>query len=180
MIFDSLYDLIRLIVVGTLSYLMLVAILRVSGKRTLAKMSAFDLVITVALGSTFASAILSSEVALTEGVGAFLLLCSLQYCVARLSVRSARFQNLVKAQPSLLFFRGHFQDPILKQERVTREEVFAAIRGSGVPRLDAVDAVVLETDGSFSVLTGAAGQDLTTLENFRGTDGPVPSSNQPS
>lgn len=168
MIFDSMYDIVRMVVVGSLSYLALVVLLRMSGKRTLAKMNAFDLVITIAFGSTFASAILSTEVSLSEGVGAFALLCGLQHGVARLSVLSERFQTLVKSQPSLLFFRGRFEDERLKSERVTREEVFAAIRAAGAPRLEDVDAVVLETDGSFSVLTGAAGRDLTTLENVIG------------
>ncbi len=168
MFFDSMYDLVRIIVVGSLSYLALVVLLRTSGKRTLAKMNAFDLVITIAFGSAFASAILSSEVSLTEGVGAFALLCGLQYGVARLSLWSGRFQNLVKSKPSLLFFEGKFEDHRLRRERVTREEVFAAIRAAGAPCLEDVDAVVLETDGSFSVVTGAAGRDMTTLENVRG------------
>ena len=170
MIFDSWYDLLRLLVVGTLSYAALVLLLRTSGKRTLAKMNAFDLVITVALGSTFASAILSSDVSLTEGVGAFALLCGLQFLVAWLSTRSGRFQGFVKSQPTLLFFRGRFQEDRLRQERVTREEVFAAMRSSGASIVSDVDAVVLKTDGTFSILTGAAGTDVTTLDYVQGRD----------
>ena len=167
MIFDSWYDLLRLVLVGTLSYAALVVLLRTSGKRTLAKMNAFDLVITVAFGSTFASAILSSEVSLSEGVGAFALLCGLQFLVAWASTRSERFQDLVKSQPAMLFFRGRFLEADLRRERVTHEEVFAAVRASGISALSNVDAVVLETDGTFSVLSGAAGGEVTTLDNVR-------------
>lgn len=99
-------------------------------------------------------------VSLTEGVAALALLCGLQFVVAWLSTRSGRFQNLVKSQPTFLFFRGKFLDAILKSERATREEVYAARRASGASDLSIVDAVVLETDGTFSVLTGALGRIL--------------------
>ena len=170
MIFDGWHDLLRLIVVGTLSYGALIVLLRTSGKRTLAKMNAFDLVITVAFGSTFASAILSSDVSLSEGVGAFALLCGLQFLVAWLSTRSERFQDLVKSQPTLLFFRGRFMADRLRRERVTKEEVLAAMRAAGTSDISTVDAVVLETDGTFSVLTGSADDQVTTLGHVQGYD----------
>ena len=76
------------VVVGTCSYLSLLVLLRVSGKRTLAKLNAFDFVVIVALGSTLSSVLLSSDVALAEGVTAMVLLVGLQFLVAWLSVRS--------------------------------------------------------------------------------------------
>ena len=79
MVFSSWAGLLRVLIVGTLAYVALVLLLRVSGKRTLSKMNAFDLVVTVALGSTLATVILSKDVALTEGVTAFALLIGLQF-----------------------------------------------------------------------------------------------------
>lgn len=67
MFFDGWTGLLRVLVVGTLAYAALVLLLRVSGKRTLSKMNAFDLVVTVALGSTLATVLLSRDVALAEG-----------------------------------------------------------------------------------------------------------------
>src|SRR5690554_5806016 len=86
--FEDWSGLIRVIVVGTLAYATLVISLRVSGKRTLSKMNAFDLVVTVALGSTLATVILSKDVALAEGIAAFVLLIGLQYIVTWSSIRS--------------------------------------------------------------------------------------------
>src|SRR5690349_19324476 len=106
MFFDTWYDILRIGVVGTVAYAGLVLFLRTTGKRTLSKMNAFDLVVTVAFGSTFASAILSSDVSVSEALVAFALLCALQFAVAFLSLRSERFQRLIKAQPTLLFYRG--------------------------------------------------------------------------
>lgn len=77
MFFDNWLGLVRILVVGTLAYLALVMLLRVPGKRTLSKMNAFDFVVTVALGSTLATVLLSETVALVEGVTAFMLLIGL-------------------------------------------------------------------------------------------------------
>lgn len=73
---------------GVLSYTALVVLLRTSGKRTLSKMDAFDFVVTIALGSTLASVMLSKNTSWAQGVVAFGLLITLQYAVTWLSVRS--------------------------------------------------------------------------------------------
>jgi len=168
MLFDGWYDLGRILVVGICAYAGLVLFLRVTGKRTLSKMNAFDLVVTVSLGSTLASTLLSSEVSLSEGLLAFALLCLLQYAVAYASVRSPRFQRLVKADPSLLYFRGSYLTAMLRAQRVTEEEVLAAVRSQGIAKMTAVEAVVLETDGSFSVIAGSASGPVETLRFVHG------------
>jgi uncharacterized membrane protein YcaP (DUF421 family) len=160
-IFDSWQGVGRVILVGTLAYLALLVILRMSGKRTLTKMNAFDLVVTVALGSTLATIVLSKDVALVEGVVAFALLIALQFVVTWLSVRSQRVRQLVKSEPTLLFYRGQMLEETLYEQRVTEEEVRAAIRAEGKGQLAEVEAVILETDGSFSVL-GNEGQAATS------------------
>ena len=93
---------------------------------------------------------------MSEALVAFALLCALQFAVAFLSLRSERFQRLIKAQPTLLFYRGAFIEAELRKERVTEEEILAAMRGSGAASASDVDAVVLETDGSFRVISGVA------------------------
>src|ERR671917_23739 len=106
MFFDSWAGLGRVAVVGVVAYVVLVLLLRISGKRTLSKMNAFDLVITVALGSTLATVLLSSSVALVEGLLAFALLIFLQFAVTWLSVGSSAFRAFVKNKPKLLFYEG--------------------------------------------------------------------------
>ena len=169
MFFDSWLGLVRVLVVGSLAYLGLVLLLRVSGKRTLSKMNAFDFVVTVALGSTLATVLLSKDVALAEGIAAFALLIGAQYLITYLSVRSRALKRLVKSEPSLLFYDGDFLADAMRRERVTREEVLAAVRQQGKPSLGQIGAVVLETDGTFSILTSlAADRARSTLQNVRG------------
>ena len=155
MFFDSWMGLLRVVLVGILAYFALVLMLRISGKRTLSKMNVFDLIVTVALGSTLATVLLSKDVALAEGVLALALLILLQFLVAWSSVRSATFSKLVKASPRLLFSGGEYLPGAMRSERVTEAEVLAAMRASGMTNIDDVGAVVLETDGSFTVLSKA-------------------------
>lgn len=121
MFFDSWAGLGRVLVVGTLAYLALIVILRGTGKRTLSKLNAFDFVVTVALGSTFATILLSKGVALAEGVLGFALLAGLQYVVTWLAVRSPQFRRTIASEPSLLAHAGVFLDGALRRERVTRD-----------------------------------------------------------
>ena len=152
MFFDNWGGLARVIVVGVLAYVALVALLRISGKRTLSKMNAFDLVVTVALGSTLATILLSKDVALLEGIVALGLLIGLQFVLTWLSVRSSTVDRFVKSEPTLLYHRGRFLRSAMRRERVTEDEVRVAIRGAGLAALESVEAVVLETDGSFTSL----------------------------
>lgn len=166
MFFNGFDALIRVVIVGVLAYAALILLLRVSGKRTLSKMNAFDLVVTVALGSTLATVLLSKDVALLEAITAFVVLIGLQFLIAWSSVRVAQVRRLIKSEPALLFYKGQFIDHALKYERVTHDEVRAAVRSQGAGEMAAVDAVVLETDGSFSVIKASA-QSMTSLDGVR-------------
>ncbi len=171
MLFNSWGDLGRVLLVGTLAYAALVLILRISGKRTLSKMNAFDFVVTVALGSTLASTILSEGTSLAEGVLALALLIGLQFAITWLSVRSSAFQSLIKAKPTLVYYRGGFLEDAMTEQRVTTEEVRSAVRKQGLSQMEAVEAVVLETDGTFTVLEGMEGDERhDALANVAGAD----------
>ena len=152
MMFDSWLGILRVLIVGPLAYVSLVVLLRVSGKRTLAKLNAFDLVVTIALGSTFATVLLSKSVPLAEGVTGMIVLVALQYAVAWLSVRSSTISGLVKAEPSLVMRDGAYLDAALKAQRLTHGEILAALRAAGLAGPEGVASVILETDGSLSVV----------------------------
>ncbi|MBA2271013.1 MAG: DUF421 domain-containing protein [Chthoniobacterales bacterium] len=169
MFFESWSDLGRVLVVGICAYAALIVMLRVSGKRTLAKMNAFDFVVTVALGSTLATIVLSKDVALAEGLLALALLIGLQWVVAWLAVRVTAWRKLIKSEPRLLAWRGELNEAALREERMSPEEVYTAVRASGHASLAEVEAVVLETDGSVSVV-GSSPDDSkpSALQSVRG------------
>ncbi|WP_369678742.1 DUF421 domain-containing protein [Planococcus faecalis] len=104
----TLTSFIRIVTVGFLAYVGLIILLRASGKRTLTKLNAFDLVVTVALGSTLATILLDSSISLLEGMTAFALLIFLQYLLTFFSVHSKWVNNVIKSEPRLLFLDGSF------------------------------------------------------------------------
>ncbi|MGF1549779.1 MAG: DUF421 domain-containing protein [Sphingomonadaceae bacterium] len=170
MFFDGWPDIVRVSLITLCAYAGLIVILRVAGKRSLSKLNAFDFVVTVALGSTLATVLLSKEVSLAEGVLALALLAGLQYLVTRLSLGFSWFRGLVRSDPALLVEKGRYLEEMMKRERVTRGELDQAIRNEGIGRIEDVDAVVLETDGSFSVIRAGEGGELTSLRSVHGPD----------
>jgi uncharacterized membrane protein YcaP (DUF421 family) len=166
--FDSWASLGRTALNGVVAYFALIAFLRISGKRTLAKLNAFDLVVTVALGSTLGAVLTSERLPLANGIVALALLIALQYGVAWTTMRNAWARRVIKSEPVLLLYRGRLIPEALERARIARDEVLAAVRGAGQLRLAEVGAVVLEADGSLSVLPEArAPLDATTLEDVR-------------
>lgn len=165
--FDSWESIVRTLVIGVLAYVLLVVLLRVSGKRTLSKMNAFDFIVTVALGSTLATVILSKDVALADGVLAFTLLVGLQYVITYLSARSSKVSKLVKSSPALLVYRGKMLEIAMKKERISKDEIFAIVRERGFSDLEKIDAVVLETDGSLTVIKEVKDIDTPTMSQVK-------------
>jgi uncharacterized membrane protein YcaP (DUF421 family) len=152
MFFDSFDDLLRVLVMTGLAYAFLIVAVRASGKRALSKMNAFDLVVTVALGSTLATILLNSQVALAEGALGLALLVALQFVTAWASVRFRSVRRLVRAEPTLLLRDGRLLHAAMTRQRVTADEVRQAIRTQGIGAVEDVRAVVLETDGTFSIV----------------------------
>jgi len=165
---DSWSDVGRVAAVGAAAYVSVVVVLRVSGKRTLAKLNAFDLVVTVALGSTLATILLNSDVSWSEGVTALALLAGLQAAVAWLTVHRAGARAVVTARPTLVWRDGRPVERALVQQRVTVDEVRQAVRATGTGDLGQVAAVVLESDGTLSVIPRSQAGDWSALEGVAG------------
>ena len=171
MFIDGWYPVLRIVVVGTLSYIAVVGLLRYFGKRALSKMNAFDLVVTVAIGSALASAVVSKNVTLVDGVVAFVLLLVLQRTFAALAIRLGWVGRYLKAQPLLIVYRGVILWDAAKKEQLGNIEILGGIRSKGIAAVEDVLAMVLEPDGSFSVIpiSAAPGTKLpTSLQDVKG------------
>lgn len=166
MFFQGWQGIVRTLLVGVLAYVTVVLFLRVSGKRTLAKLNAFDLVVTVALGSTLSAILLNQNVALAEGVLALALLILMQYLVASASVRSETFARLVRSNPRVLLRDGEFCREAMQRERITEGEILSAVRANGGTEAGDAALVVLESDGTISVISGddASASDTDRLD----------------
>ena len=169
MLFGSWTSLGNTLLAVLITYPLLILVLRLGGKRTLSKMNAFDFVVTVAIGSLVASTVLTGT-PVVNGIAAVALLVGLQALVTWLSVQSNRFEALLKSRPTLVFHGGRFLEDAMRRERVTREEIRTALRTSGVSQVEGVSAVVLESDGTFSVMEAVKSGKAEALAGVRGTE----------
>ncbi|MEW5813286.1 MAG: YetF domain-containing protein [Actinomycetota bacterium] len=171
--FDNWADVLRVVAVGAAAYVTLVVVLRVSGKRTLAKLNAFDLVVTVALGSTLATILLNADVSYLEGASAFALLAALQFAAALISSRCRYGRLVLTSRPTQLLAQGRFDEAALRGARVSEAEVRQAVRASGYGDLSEIAAVVLETDGSLSVISLGQQGDRSAMADVHSGSSPV-------
>jgi uncharacterized membrane protein YcaP (DUF421 family) len=144
----------RIVVVGTLGYLWLLSLVRLTGQRTLSTMTAFDFLITVTLGSAFGRILTAREVAVSDMLVAFVLLVALQWGLAVLRHGNGRLAPLVDLTPTLLYHGGAPVQAALQRHRVSPSHLQSAARMAGHGSLDDVAVIVLEVDGSLSVIGG--------------------------
>jgi uncharacterized membrane protein YcaP (DUF421 family) len=167
--FENWDSLIRTVVITVLAYFGMVLLLRVSGKRTLTKMNAFDFVITVALGSTLAAVCLNKNIALVDGMTCFFLLIFLQFILTWLSVRSKKIKNLITSSPSMLVYKGKTLEDVMRKERITVEEIKMAARNQGIEDISKVGIMVLETTGEISIVETIDGNRLDAFDPLEKT-----------
>ena len=165
--FDNWESLLRTFVITIMAYILLIILLRASGKRTLSKMNAFDFIVTVALGSTLATVMLNKNIALADGVLGFFLLISLQFIITWFSSRYKFISNMVKSTPSLLVYKGEMLTEWMHKERIDEDEIHAIVRQNGFTSLLEVDAIILETDGSLNVIPNNNSKSNDSMQNIK-------------
>lgn len=159
LIFSGFDVILRTLFMGIMAYAAIVIIVRVSGKRSLSQLNAFDFIVTVAIGSVLASTIINKDVTIVQGITAFLVLIILQFIISKLAVHSKKFSKYIKSKPVLLFYNNEFRYENMKKERVVENEIKQAIRSNGNGDMSDVNAVILETDGSISIINKKSGED---------------------
>lgn len=173
MFFNDWHSILRIVIISAATYVLVVALLRVLGEQALAKMSAYDLLVTVALGSLLASIPLGSGLTVSDGlaaVGTYLLLQQ----VMRWGIkRSKHAERALRDVPRVMVWDGRFADPMLEQESILKAEIRAAVRRAGLSSISQVLAVVLENDGDWSVIPYDEESDLSALDGLE-LPGPLP------
>jgi uncharacterized membrane protein YcaP (DUF421 family) len=132
-------------------YLVLVVLLRIFGKRELAQLNPFDLVVLLSLSNTVQNAIIGDDNSVTGGViGAFSLL-AINWFVVRLLFRSPRLTRLLEGRAVLLIRDGQIDRKALERESLTREELIDAIHRQGFEHVHEVRRCALEPNGTFYI-----------------------------
>ncbi|MFN0263972.1 DUF421 domain-containing protein [Tepidamorphus sp. 3E244] len=130
----------------------IVALTRLSGKRTTANLNNFDWIITVGIGSLMASGILLRNVSMLDAILAVAVLAALQWLTTWAAMKSRRIARLVKSEPRILLENGTLHTAAVSSERISREEVDSALRRAGLPDRGDAAWVVIENNGELSVI----------------------------
>jgi uncharacterized membrane protein YcaP (DUF421 family) len=132
-------------------YLVLVGLLRLFGKRELAQLNPFDLVVLLSLSNTVQNAIIGDDTSVTGGIiGAFSLL-SINWLVARILFRAPRLNRALEGRATVLIRDGHIDRRALERESLTREELVAVVHRQGFEHIHDVQRCELEPNGTFYI-----------------------------
>src|ERR1035441_2890881 len=125
-------------------YLVLVLLLRLFGKRELAQLNPFDLVVLLSLSNTVQNAIIGDDNSVTGGIiGAFSLL-AINWLVVRVLFRSPRLTRMLEGRAAILIRNGQIDQKVLERESLSREELIAVIHRQGFEHLHQVRRCELE------------------------------------
>ncbi len=165
---DMILEIIlRGLILTALGMIWIVFLVRIVGLRSFSKMTNFDFVMTVAMGSLLAASGQSSEwSAFWQTIVAMAALFVVQWLVARLRKSSDQFEDFVQNEPILLMRNGKFDQEALTKTRVAKDDLIVKLREANVLSLDQVRAVILETTGDVSVMHGEYLED-TLLKGVR-------------
>src|SRR5579875_728089 len=133
-------------------YLFLVAALRLSGKRELAQLNKFDLVVLLILSNTVQNAIIGNDNSVLGGLLGALVLLATNWLADRYLYSHPRLEHLFEGEPVVLVRDGQVCEAACAKEKITRSELLAAIRRQGLTDIAEVKLAVLETGGNISVV----------------------------
>lgn len=161
--FDNIEKLARIVLTASMVYLMIVAVTKVSGKRSTSQLNNFDWIVTVMIGSLGASTILLKNVPFIEGMSSILTLYLLQFLVTKYASISPSFSSFILSEPKIVFYQGQFLPDAMRDERLTRQELESVMRSNGIHSLDEIEAIVFESDATLNVITKDRDKDSTGI-----------------
>jgi uncharacterized membrane protein YcaP (DUF421 family) len=134
-----------------LVYAFLVIALRIFGKRELAQLNPFDLVVLLSLSNTVQNAIIGNDNSLTGGVVGALALLAMNYAVVRFLFRHRRLDQMLEGKPATLIEHGKVCKDALSRELMTHAELSTVLHRQGFDSLSEVERCVLEPGGTFYI-----------------------------
>jgi uncharacterized membrane protein YcaP (DUF421 family) len=152
MIPANLHTLAEIALRTAVIYLLVLAGIRLSGKREVGQMTPFDLTLLLLLSNSVQNAMTGPDTSLAGGLVAATTLLILNYLVAEVSGGNRRFRKFIQGQPALLVHDGQVIEAHMAKEHVSMDELERSLREHGVASYKDAALAVLEVDGSISVL----------------------------
>jgi uncharacterized membrane protein YcaP (DUF421 family) len=144
-----------------LVYLFLIVGLRLAGKRELAQLNPFDLVVLLTLSNTVQNAIIGNDNSVLGGLIGATTLLVINYIAVRFFYTHDRLDRIIEGKADVLIDNGRVKEDRLKKELITRTELEAAARRQGFASLDECDRAVLEPGGTISFIGKKPSPDAT-------------------
>ena len=144
-------------------YLVVLLLLRLAGKRQLAQLNAFDLVVLLLLSNVVQNAVIGSDNTLVGGLLGAAILIAGNYLVVRFAFLHPRFGRDLQGRATRLVESGHVRPKAMRRELISRAELDAALRRQGYDGLGAVEEVELEPEGTFAVTPKPQAQPQPTI-----------------
>lgn len=144
--------LLQIVVRTAVIYVIVLAGVRLSGKREVGQMTPFDLTLLLLLSNSVQNAMTGPDTSLSGGIIAACTLLLLNYLIANVSGVNRRFRRFIQGQPSLLIHDGQIIEAHMAKEHVSMDELQRALREHGIGEYHQVALAVLEVDGSISCL----------------------------
>ncbi len=133
-------------------YLFLIVAIRVSGKREVGQMSVLELIVVLVISDAVQNSMVGDNTSIWSGLVAVVVLLGLDFFLRAFTRRSRRVRIAIEGEPRLLIRHGRLLQRALKEEGLDIDDVESAVRGHGLARIEDVDQMVLETDGTISVI----------------------------
>jgi len=137
---------------GIIVYIFLLLILRLTGKRQIGQMSPFDLVLLLVLSNAVQNSMNGGDNTVASGMILAITLVAVNWITGFITFKFKKAERLIEGSPQILIHNGKVYEKALADSQLTRHELMAAIRGEGYSDLTEVRSVILENDGSISVI----------------------------
>ncbi len=147
-VLDTGVSVMEKVIRAVVVYFFLMIGLRLAGKRELAQLNPFDLIVLLMLSNTVQNAIIGADNSITGGVIGAVSLLSVNWVVVRIARRNRRLARIMEGRPDVLIRDGHIQRDHLNRELITRAELAAAAHRQGIASLNDVERAVLEPTGT--------------------------------
>ncbi|AKL96965.1 hypothetical membrane protein UPF0702 [Clostridium aceticum] len=145
-------------------YALVVVVMRMMGKRQIAEMQPFELVITIMIADLAATPMENAGVPLLNGVIPIMTLLSAQVLVSYLSLKSETFREIVCGKPSLLIDKGNIVQSEVRRLRININDLLEQLRSKNYPNLSDVEFAILETNGQITIIPKAEKRNVITSD----------------
>lgn len=156
-------ELTMMIVRTIFLYILILIIFRLMGKREIGELSVFDLVVNIMIAEMAVMAIEETTAVMLHSVASIIVLMMIQITMARLSLKSKKFRDLVDGSPTIIINQGKIDEKAMRQQRYNFDDLLQQLREKDIHNIADVEFAILEPSGKLSVFEKDKMEDDITL-----------------